>query len=106
MINRKGFGWLKALIEEGNGTPSSTRLGFLVWVVGVFVVWAMVSVKCHTDAAGKLILADIPTNVFLLLATLMTGKVIQKQIEGKGPDECVDPAPNPPVIPPAPNPPA
>lgn len=58
-------------LQENNGGFSATRLGFLLWVIGVLVVWIMNSLKSGT-------LAPIDSSVTAVIGILMTGKVVQK----------------------------
>lgn len=58
-------------LQEDNGGFSSSRLAFLLWALGVLIVWIVISVK----SAG---LQEIPDSVAMVLGILMTGKVAQK----------------------------
>jgi hypothetical protein len=58
-------------LQEDNGGLSSTRLAFLLWVVGVLVVWIVGSLK-----AGEL--QSIDNSIITILGILMGGKVVQK----------------------------
>ncbi|MDH4027858.1 MAG: hypothetical protein OEU95_03375 [Nitrospirota bacterium] len=69
-------------LQENNGSFSSNRLGFLLWIIGVLVVWIMESIKC-----GEL--QHIPDSVQVIIGTLMTGKVIQKHFEKEEPEQPV-----------------
>lgn len=62
---------LKTVLQDNSGGLSSTRLSMLLWVVGVFVVWAAISV---TNKA----LQDLPDSVLVLFGILITGKVTQR----------------------------
>ena len=73
---------LLEFLQEDNGGFSATRLAFLVWSVGVRVVWIIESLTSQ-------VLARIAT----ILDILMTGKVIQEF--GEKPD--VFDSGNPPV---------
>lgn len=64
-------------LQEDNGNFSSTRLAFLLWVIGVLVVWIFISIKSST-------LQSINESVLILLGILMTGKVSQKFAEKAG----------------------
>ena len=68
-------------LQEDNGNFSSSRLAFLLWVVGVLLVWAIASIK-----SGSLL--DIPESVATVIGILMTGKVVQKF--GEKPPEKAD----------------
>ena len=74
---------LSEFLQEDNGGFSATRLGYLIWVVGVLAVWVFTSLK-----AGAL--QPLPAEVVTVLGILMSGKVVQKFGEAK-----VPPDPNP-----------
>jgi hypothetical protein len=57
--------------QENDGSLSATRLGFLLWVFGVFVIWAFAS-------WSKMQLQPIDSSVITVIGILMTGKVVQK----------------------------
>lgn len=67
---------MNGFLQDGNGDKSSTRLGVLVWVAGVFIVWAAI---CLTK--GELV--EIPASIGGILAAMMTAKVFQTHIETK-----------------------
>ena len=58
-------------LQEDNGGFSASRLAFLLWIVGVLMVWLMTSVKSGS-------LQEIPDSVATVMGILMTGKVVQK----------------------------
>lgn len=58
-------------LQEGDGQFSATRLGFLLWVIGVLIVWVIDSLISKT-------LQPIPEQVQVLIGILMTGKVVQR----------------------------
>jgi hypothetical protein len=62
---------LSEFLQEDNGGFSATRLAFLLWVVGVLVVWIIDSISSKT-------LERIDPSVTAILGILMTGKVVQK----------------------------
>jgi hypothetical protein len=64
-------------LQEKSGCLSSTRLGFLVWVIGTLIVWAVCSFKTG-------ILLEIPSSVQVIFGILMSGKVVQKFGEKDG----------------------
>ncbi|MBU0700197.1 hypothetical protein KKE26_02715 [bacterium] len=66
-------------LQDEKGMFSSTRLVFIIWGIGVFVVWAIVSIRSTTPG-----LVQIDTNMMLVLLSLMTGKAVQKFGESKG----------------------
>lgn len=68
---------LSKFLSESNGSLSSLRLLMFVWVLGVFVVWATVSVKVWAPA-------ELPDSVITVLGLLCAGKVIQKPMEKCG----------------------
>jgi hypothetical protein len=63
---------LYELFQEDNGNLSSTRLAFLLWTVGVLVVWSISSLRCTTG------LAELPESIWIIIGLLMSGKVVQK----------------------------
>ena len=69
-------------LQEDNGHFSAMRLAFLSWV---FVAMAMWGVDCwHHDRK----LQEIPPSVVAIIASLMTGKVVQKyQEKSASPEE-------------------
>jgi hypothetical protein len=50
---------------------SATRLAFLLWVIGVFAIWAYASVRAVE-------LQPIPESVVTVLGLLAGGKVVQR----------------------------
>lgn len=56
-------------------TFSATRLGFLLWVIGVLVVWVYASWQVAA-------LQSVPESVVTILGLLATGKVVQRYGEG------------------------
>lgn len=58
-------------LQEDNGGFSASRLAFLLWALGVLVVWIANSLHGHT-------LQEIPETVVTIIGVLMTGKVAQK----------------------------
>ena len=62
---------MRKLLEEDNGNFSSTRLAFLLWVIGALLVWIITSLKTGT-------IQSIPESVAAIVGILMTGKVTQK----------------------------
>uniref|UniRef100_Q3AP51 Uncharacterized protein n=1 Tax=Chlorobium chlorochromatii (strain CaD3) TaxID=340177 RepID=Q3AP51_CHLCH len=72
-------------LQDGSGVFSSTRLAFLLWVVGTLVVWIfgcieVINAHATLDMAGKIKAIQfpvIPENVMLIIGALMTGKVWQ-----------------------------
>ncbi|RMF58914.1 MAG: hypothetical protein D6748_07535 [Calditrichaeota bacterium] len=62
---------LAEFLQEKNGNFSSTRLAFLLWVLGTLFVWIFISIK-------NLTLQPLPESVIIIIGILMTGKVTQK----------------------------
>ena len=62
---------LSEFLQEDNGGFSATRLAFLLWAVGVLVVWIIESLSSKS-------LERIDPTVTTILGILMTGKVVQK----------------------------
>lgn len=79
---------LAEFLEDGDGSLSSTRLAFLLWAIGVLVVWIIASVEKKT-------LQPIDSSVTTVLGILMTGKVVQKFGEAKSPSLAQTPPQNP-----------
>ncbi len=68
---------LAEFLQDGNGVFSSTRLGFLMWVIGTLVVWVVGSVSVINAHPPTLTFPDIPTSVQIIIASLMAGKAVQ-----------------------------
>ena len=66
--------------KDSEGQFSSMRLGFLLWIIGVFIVWSFVSFKSKT-------LVAIPEPVVEILGVCVLGKVGQSWTEGRTPDK-------------------
>ncbi len=62
---------LAEFLQEKNGNFSSTRLAFLMWVLGTLIVWIIVSLQNSQ-------LAPVPESIIIIFGILMTGKVTQK----------------------------
>ncbi|MBB3256230.1 hypothetical protein F4827_001056 [Paraburkholderia bannensis] len=67
----------RQFLEDGYGQLSATRLAFLVWVLGSFIVTALIAAKTNTFT--------IDQNVMYLIGILMTGKVAQSFSDNDGP---------------------
>jgi hypothetical protein len=63
--------------QDGTGAYSATRLGFLLWVFGVLVVWIYDSIRCAR-------LVPIDNSVVVIIGILMSGKVVQNFSENIG----------------------
>jgi hypothetical protein len=63
---------LYEFLQEDNGNFSSTRLAFLLWTIGVLIVWSITSLHSTTG------LAVLPESIVIIIGLLMTGKVVQK----------------------------
>jgi len=59
------------LEDKKTGQFSATRLAFLLWVIGVFAVWAYASVRAVE-------LQAVPESVVAILGLLTGGKVVQR----------------------------
>jgi hypothetical protein len=68
---------LLQFLQDGTGAYSATRLGFLLWLCGVLVVWIVDSVRNGS-------LAPIDNSVVVVLGILMSGKVVQNFSENVG----------------------
>jgi len=64
----------KKILMEGNGKPSATRVVTVVWGLGVFVVWAYLSVTTSQ-------IINLPDHVMEILGIVLTGKVVQRFAE-------------------------
>lgn len=73
---------LLEFVEENNGSLSATRLAFLLWVIGVLVVWIVDSLRSGTPQS---VTGDVAT----IIGILMTGKVVQKFGEEPAPGQDV-----------------
>jgi uncharacterized membrane protein YeaQ/YmgE (transglycosylase-associated protein family) len=63
--------------QDGTGAYSATRLGFVLWVIGVLVAWIAVSITNHK-------LEHIDNSVVAIIGVLMSGKVVQSFSENMG----------------------
>lgn len=70
---------IQKFLQDGNGEFSATRLGFLLWVVGVLMVWI------YMAASRPDYNLHIDTSVITLIGILMTGKVVQSFSPNDGP---------------------
>lgn len=70
--------------DKGNG--SSMRLLMAVWMIGVFAVWAAISL-------WKVELQELPVAIATLIMAILTAKVWQKNVEAKTPPTPTDEAP-------------
>lgn len=89
---------LSEFLEDNSGGFSATRLAFLLWVIGLLVMWMMSSAKTGT-------LTDIPDTI-TLLGILMGGKAVQRfgeRGETATTTEAVEAAANAGAAHPAPN---
>lgn len=68
-IDRFKGNW--SLIREKKGKVSSSRVLLLVWGVGIFVVWTLVSIINRN-------IAEIPESVVTILGILSGSKVVQR----------------------------
>jgi hypothetical protein len=64
-------------LEDGTGALSATRLGFLLWVLGVLGVWAVDSVLTQK-------VQGIDNSIITIIGILMSGKVVQSFSENIG----------------------
>jgi hypothetical protein len=64
-------GKFSQFLQEGNGKLSATRLAFLIWAVGGFGLFALVSIKSGT-------FAPIPDNYVWVAGVFMTGRFVQR----------------------------
>lgn len=57
-------------LQDEHGKFSSMRLGFLIAIIPVMLIWIYLSVSSHS-------MMDIPMGVYSLIGILATGKVSQ-----------------------------
>ena len=62
---------MASFLQEDDGKWSAARLALLLWVVGVLLIWAIVSLRMKQ-------LQPIPESVVTVIGILTTGKVVQK----------------------------
>lgn len=67
--------------KDGSGSYSATRLGFVIWVFGVLVVWIYLSITNPCDSQ------KIDGTVVTILGILMSGKVVQSFSPNDGPQQ-------------------
>lgn len=71
-------GKLLSILADDTGALSTMRTVLLVWLVGFFGVWAVLSLK-----AGAL--QPIPESLLTLFGGLLTAKCVQNHQEGRTP---------------------
>lgn len=62
---------IEEFLQKENGGFSSTRLAFLLWAVGVIIIWIVNSAKSG-------ILQPVDGSVITIMGIVMGGKVVQK----------------------------
>ncbi len=62
---------IAGFIREGNGKLSSSRLLVLLWGGGVFLIWAIASLRSET-------LQAIPDSVITVVGVLISAKTVQR----------------------------
>ena len=62
---------ISSFVREKNGKISSSRILFLLWGGGVFVVWCILSIVNQT-------IEPIPESVVTLLGIMAGSKVVQR----------------------------
>ncbi|MFH1096908.1 MAG: hypothetical protein V1749_05370 [Candidatus Desantisbacteria bacterium] len=65
-------------LQDEKGIFSSTRLAFLIWAIGMFVVWTIKTIYAGVNSKGQFYLVDVPETAVWVLGALMAGKVVQK----------------------------
>ncbi|MFC0126424.1 hypothetical protein [Ralstonia solanacearum] len=65
-------------LKDGGGMYSATRLGFILWVSGVLVVWIGLSILHPGTPQG------IDPSIITLIGILMGGKVVQSFSKNDG----------------------
>jgi len=69
-----------SFLQDDKGNNSSTRLGTLLWLVGILVAWLYTVFTTGT-------ITDLPPGILATLGMLLTAKVAQKHVEGQSPAE-------------------
>ncbi|MEI6652784.1 MAG: hypothetical protein WCL42_09455 [Chlorobiaceae bacterium] len=83
---------LAEFLQDGKGVFSSTRLGFLMWVIGTLVVWIVGSMNVINAHNQPLTFPDIPTSVQIIIASLMAGKAVQSFSPNEADSSATQPA--------------
>ena len=79
---------LAEFFQDGKGTFSATRLGFLLWVISTLVVWIVGSINViNNPHPHPLTFPGIPDQVVYIIGALMTGKVWQSFSENAPPKD-------------------
>lgn len=66
--------FIAQFFRDDTGQSSATRLGFIIWCLGVFIIWAYVCIISKS-------LQAIPQTVVEITLVLMMGKVTGAWIE-------------------------
>lgn len=72
--------FLEKVLEDGQGGISSSRLVMVIWGVGVFLVWAGLSIF-------KGIILTVPESVLVVVLATMGIKVVQRIFGEQTPPE-------------------
>lgn len=78
-------------LQDGTGAFSATRLGFLLWVIGVLLAWMINSIITQK-------LQGLDASIITIIGILMSGKVVQSFSESIGTGNASpaqEPAPGP-----------
>lgn len=71
---------LAEFFQDPTGGFSSVRLAFLVWSLGVFIVWAVASLS---EKSVK----PIDTSIIMMIGAVSTAKVVQRFGEKEEPPQ-------------------
>ena len=84
--------FLAQFFQDGDGLSSSTRLAFLTWSLGVFIIWAL---ACITSKS----LVSIPQTVVEMSMVFISGKVTGSWVESINTNNSLPivKAPEPPI---------
>lgn len=68
-----------SFLKDDTGALSSTRLAFLLWMIGILVMWIYVCINQKT-------LVALDPTLIGVMGVFMTGKVIQSKVESEPTD--------------------
>lgn len=68
-----------SFLQDDKGNNSSTRLGTLLWLVGILVAWLYVVFTTKS-------MPDFPPGVLAIVGMILTAKVSQKYVEVQAPN--------------------
>lgn len=68
------FKKLSEFVQDDTGACSAMRLLFIIWGLGAFIVWVILSFKTGT-------MVSIPWSITSFISSLVAGKVVQSYTE-------------------------